>query len=528
MPAFLLTIGIPESPNQLDLADDQVESLIQNTVLVQQTQDSEEASERDETDAKGPVLEVAVTPSSTTPVDQTEVNQIRSSDARPGFLGRFFHNLLPAATPSVAISSIPSEGVPSGAPTETAFAVDSELASKETAANVLKPVLHKDSPRKYRDRFQSRMQLQYQYSGRIQSPVNHITQQETSSNVKPTPANAPNHKLVQLYDRLVNRYGSCPPPPHSGKRWFFHCRSKEYNEANTKFDLLPVKGLGTGIGLWEYSFLVFGVFICLAGIILWLYGLIHSIRYIRRNYVNPQHSRQCQGRPLLPQIYGRKFSKSRSRKGISDGWRNEGQKNGEVIWPAEEEQEKVSLIINNYPYDIDDEESTIYEKSLSDTEKNYESRYGKPMGRVLLDGLVGSMKGGTWLRRVFGSRNSGERRWREAITKQSTRQSTSGNPSTWRQQPFTDGNAPDLIGGYSDTLGQVGLSDSVRSASGVDMNWERGEVTLSFRRDALLRRAVRADKSRMDGGILSVHATSATPPTHGAEANHMLARIHNT
>ncbi|RPB24394.1 hypothetical protein L211DRAFT_848721 [Terfezia boudieri ATCC MYA-4762] len=491
MPAFPLTIGIPESPNQLDSADDRFDPSIQTTVLVQQSQDSEEASERGETDAEGSVL------------------KIHSSDARPGFPGRFFHGLLPTATPSVAISSIPSEGVLSGALTETALAEDSEVASKETAANVLIPVLRKNSPRKYRDRFQSRMQLQYQHSGRIQSPVNHITQQETSSNLNPTPANVLNHKLVQLYDRLVNSYGSCPPPPHSGKGWLYHCRAKEYIEASTTFDLLPVKGLGTGIGLREYSFLLFGVFICLAGIILWFYGLIHSIRYIRRNYVSAQHSRQYQGRPLLPQIYGRKFSKSRSRKGISEGWRNEGQKNGEVIWP-EEEQEKVSPIINNYPYDMDDEESTIYEKSLSDTEKTYESRYGKSIGRVLLDGLVGSMKGGTWLRRVFGSRNSGERSWREAIT---TRHSTSGNPST-------DGNAPDLIGGYSDTLGQVGLSDSVRSASGVDMNWERGEVTLSFRRDALLRRAIRADRSRMDGGGLSAHARSATSSIRGAETNH--------
>jgi len=329
----------------------------------------------------------------------------------------------------------------------------------------------------------------------------------------------PSHKPVQLHDRLINSYGRCPPPPHSGKGWIDHCLSKEYNEASIKFAPPPVKGLGAGIGLWEHSFLVFGVLICLAGIILWLYGLIHSIQYIRKNYATPQHTRQYQRRSLLPQIYGRKFSKSRSRKGISEGWRNDGQKNGEVIWP-EEEQENAFLMTNNYPYY--DEESTMDEKSLSDTEKDYESRYGKSMERVLLDGLVGSMKGGTWLRRVLGSS------WRGAITVQSTRHPTFGGPSTEQQQPFTDGNARDPVGGYSDTLGHMELSDSFRSASGVDMNWERGEVTLSFRRDALLRRAMRADKSRMGSGDLGVHARSAASSIRGAEAYHIPARIHDT
>lgn len=337
----------------------------------------------------------------------------------------------------------------------------------------------------------------------------------------PIPVNAPSHKLVQVYDRLINSYGRCPPPPHSDKGWIDRCLSEEYNEASAKLALLPMKGLGTGIGLLEYMFLLFGILICLAGI-------IHGIRYIMNHYVPSQRARQYQGRPLLSQIYKRKFSKSQPRKGISERWRNGGKKNGEVIWP-EEEQEKVSLMSNYYPCNEDDEESIIYEKGVLDTESDYECRYGKPMGRVLLDGLVGSMKGGTWLRKVLGPGNSitNGRSWKEAVTVQSasihTYYPSAGSPSTRQQQPFTNINAPSLVGEYSNTLG---LSDSIRSASGVDMNWERGEVTLSFRRDALLRRAMRVEKRRMDDGDLGIHTRSVASSIRGAEANHTPARIH--
>ncbi|KAF8429791.1 hypothetical protein EV426DRAFT_639537 [Tirmania nivea] len=516
MPAFPVTISIPESydtldPGFLDSVEDHFKSSTQNTVPIQQPQDSEEATKRDETDGEGSAHEIHSPPHAT-----------------PSFRRRFFHSLLPSAAPSAALSGYHRGGVLSDAYRETTLSEGPEAASKETAANVPQPVLRKAGPRRNRDRFQSRMQIPYQQSGHIQSSVNLVTQQETSSIVDPITANFPSNKPAQLYGRHTNSYGRCPPPPHSDKGWVDHCLSEKYNKASTKFALLPMKDLREGISLSEYILLVFGVLICFAGIILWLYGVIHSIRYIRKNCVTPQRSRQYQGRPLLPQIYGRKFSKSRPRKGISEGWRNDGQKNEEVIW--HEEQENVSLLTNNYSCYEGDEESTIYEMNLSDTEKDYDSRYGKPVGRVLYDGLVGSMKGGTWLRKILGSSNSSGRSWKEAIMVQSapihSRQPTIEN--TRQQQPLTDGNASNWVAGYSDTLGQVGLSDSIRSASGVDMNWERGEVTLSFRRDALLRRAMRANKNRMDCGDLGIHARSATFSIRGAEENHIPARIHET
>jgi len=429
----------------------------------------------------------------------------------PSFRGRFPHSLPPSVTPSATVSSFPHRAVPPDALEEP--------TPNEAAANILQLALRNAGPRRNRVRSQSMVQLPYQQTD-PQPPVNLVTQPKPASDLNPIPADAPSYKSVQLYNRFTNSYGRCTPPPHSVKGWAKHCLSEEYIEGSTQFAPPPVKGLVAGIGSQEYIFLVFGVLVCLAGIIMWLYGMIHVIRYIWKYYYSPQRSRECQGLPLLRHIYRRKFSKSRPRKGISEGWLNEGQKSGGVIWPDEEQEN---------PYD---EESIIYENSLSDTENDYECRYGKPMGRVILDGLVGSMKGGTWLRKVLGSSNSSRRSWREVAAVQSasmhTCHPTFGDSSTGEQQSFTNGNGSNSVRKHINTLEQMGLSDSIRSASGVDMNWERGEVTLAFRRDALLRRVMRADKSRMGGGALGTHARSATSSIRGAEVNQIRAGIHDT
>jgi len=90
MPAFPITIDVPESSNPQDLgftdqlgsAEGQSKSSVQNTVPVQQPQDSQEATERDDTDAEEPAFEVFFTYSAVTtlppppqlPVCQTKVN----------------------------------------------------------------------------------------------------------------------------------------------------------------------------------------------------------------------------------------------------------------------------------------------------------------------------------------------------------------------------------------------------------------------------------------------------------------------
>ncbi|KAF8471322.1 hypothetical protein BDZ91DRAFT_718352, partial [Kalaharituber pfeilii] len=61
-----------------------------------------------------------------------------------------------------------------------------------------------------------------------------------------------------------------------------------------------------------------------------------------------------------------------------------------------------------------DEESTCRWKDVQEkwieTDRDYVRKYGKSAGRVFLDGLMGSMKGGSWLSRVLSPDSAGSSR----------------------------------------------------------------------------------------------------------------------
>ncbi|KAI5807903.1 hypothetical protein DFH27DRAFT_543068 [Peziza echinospora] len=178
------------------------------------------------------------------------------------------------------------------------------------------------------------------------------------------------------------------------------------------------------------------------------------------------------------------------------------------------------------PY-LCDEEGSGLPMQMSDLNEDYMRRYGKPASRVFLDGLVGSMKGGTWLRGLMatsfrittgaggiGEGNLGLGRRADtfhsynAYAQQGDSRSHHGSgqigsgggkidSGMWSQGQGSCKSGAGSGGCHGASWVGPGIgpgscsrrSGAVRSDL-VGGDCEKGEVTLAFRRDAVMRRAL--------------------------------------
>lgn len=301
------------------------------------------------------------------------------------------------------------------------------------------------------------------------------------------PKSLPNRR----HDKVLTGYAHCPPPPHAGKGWINSCLTDGYRTAldsGVSTYLEIEQTLLPEIGNSAYILLGLGIALGLAGILMWSCCLVHSVRYLRKSHVYPRGSRELQGNALR-----RKFKKNRPRVGISERWFDTNGSEGQV-WP-EEVEEKIPILANNI-CDLTNEKLPVYEESPPDRFNQIESKYGKPAGRVFLDGLVGSMKGGAWMRRALAPGPCEAKSLREMAMAQCASMGKDGEGRTARDShPMGSSLARN-----GRDCEQFASSGSIRSVSGVDMmNGESGANTLSLRRDAVLRRAIKPhDNSGVD------------------------------
>lgn len=272
----------------------------------------------------------------------------------------------------------------------------------------------------------------------------------------------------------------CPPPPRGGKQWTQACLPQQHR-AIYQEHVLPIDrtySLISNFGTWGTILLSITIILGFLGIVLWLWFIWQYARNSTRNCHHSRHAREKVKQLLLP-YWGRGFGRGRHRKSIIEGWLSSKQtQKGEDTWL---EKGIEAPLKTEYPH-LNSAMSEIHSE-------NYEGNCGGSAGRLLFGGLVGSLReklaissnsfGGGSLRETSLDRGGNYQDSRFALKHKLLAGTCTG-------------------GSFKSNAGKlVGLSDSVRSASGTDfMSVEKNDMPLSFRRDAVLCQAMRGEHNR--------------------------------
>lgn len=275
----------------------------------------------------------------------------------------------------------------------------------------------------------------------------------------------------------------CPPPPHAGREWIKHCLSDKPSPRqvfrNSDLSVPALISLFICIGLG------------LIGIFIWASCLRHTYRYINKHrfYSPDQH---LTGNVGNLSFRFKRLSKHRPRKGIVQGWidvdkTNEG-------FDSIIEQKKKSLWAS-HDEGFDNENEYINLGDYPDNDFDYEGQYGKPAEQVYFDGLIGSIKGGGLIRRALGKATLKTKSLQESIWGKALQGLGPDQPHNTFKSKEGKGFLVEKYQFAGDKQGGQ-LVHSTRSASGVSIVCESGEMSLSFRRDALIRQAVKKEQKK--------------------------------
>lgn len=316
-------------------------------------------------------------------------------------------------------------------------------------------------------------------------------QQQSLRELKPDVIEVP-----QVLQGRSESHWRCPPPPRVGKQWTQACMSQQHGTVGQE-PAQPIYrnyNFVSNLSTSATILLLIATILAFTGFVLWLLFTWNYASYSNRNCNQLRHAKQKINQFLHP-YWGREFGWSRKRESTTEGWLSMKQtpKEGENI--LLEAGTNTSLQTKYHHFN-----SKAYPVSKIYSEDD-EAKNGGSAEKVFLDGLLGSVRRGRWARRTISFSSPLDSNLQEASLEEGgNSQEPSDNSFVLKHQLLVDACTGGPLRNYGGK--QVGLSDSIRSASGTDfMSVEKNDMPLSFRRDAVLRQAIRGEYEKRPRGF---------------------------